>query len=360
MSLNVDLHVRYFASCLRRLPAGYSSLDTNRLTLVHFCCHALDLLGYWDPNASSGDDDDDDDDNDGNDNEKECLRRNVIDWIYSLQVKGGFIGGNFLGERSSGDLGDEGCVCCTLQRGHIAMNYTALTILRLLGDNWSRLNRGEIVESLMELQLPDGSFACVPGGSESDMRFLYCACCISHMLSDWSGVNVSAAVAYIEACRAYDGAIALLPHQEGHGGSTFCAVASLVLMGKAEQVLGKDNWRSELVHWCVNRQVGGLQGRPNKDEDTCYSYWIGGTLRLLGVDDLLEHEKLRNFVFQCQTRVGGFSKVIGVHPDLLHAYYSLAYLSLSQRHLGSLGLKDVNCTLGVSTETANHFDSLPP
>ena len=241
------------------------------------------------------------------------------------------------------------------RHGHIAMSYTALTLLRLLGDDWSRLNRQALLQSMQQLQLSNGSFRCVPNGSESDLRFLYCACCVSHMLKDWSGVNVPAAVNYIQSCRSFDGAMGLLPGQEGHGGSTFCAVASLVLMHQLDNVLQHDNWYNELIHWCVHRQVRGMQGRPNKDEDTCYSYWIGGTLQLLGMDHLLDHDQLRSFVFQCQTKMGGFSKVMGVYPDLLHAYYSLAYLSLSQQHLDSLHLRDVNCTLGIGNETAQSF-----
>ena len=34
-------------------------------------------------------------------------------------------------------------------------------------------------------------------GSEYDMRFVYCACCICHMLNDWSGIDVDKAVSYI-------------------------------------------------------------------------------------------------------------------------------------------------------------------
>jgi geranylgeranyl transferase type-1 subunit beta len=342
--LNAELHKQYFVGCLRRLPDAYSNLDTNRLTLVHFCAHALDLLGYW----SGGDGSDD--------KSKAAMKQSIVDWIYTLQVPGGFIGGDFLG----GPENDKGAGTKSLRRGHIAMNYTALAVLRLLGDDWSRLDRDSIVGSLSRLQLPNGSFACVPGGSESDMRFLYCACCVSHMLGDWRGVDVDAAVSYVRSCRSYDGAMGLLPDQEGHGGSTFCAVASLVLMRRLDDVLGEDNWRNELIHWCVSRQVGGFQGRPNKDEDTCYSYWIGGTLRLLGMDGLLRHDKLRDFVFQCQTRMGGFSKVVGAFPDLLHAYYSLAYLSLSQRHLDDLGLKELNCTLGISMDTAKDFEPMHP
>lgn len=39
--------------------------------------------------------------------------------------------------------------------------------------------------------------------------------------------------------------------------------------------------RERLVRWLVERQSGGgLQGRPNKPPDTCYTFWIGATLKV--------------------------------------------------------------------------------
>ena len=115
----------------------------------------------------------------------------------------------------------------------------------------------------------------------------------------------------------------MLPGQEGHGGSTFCGVASLVLMNRLDQVIDQE-WRKELIQWCVLWQIGGFQGRPNKLEDTCYSFWIGGTLRLLGEDGLLEHEKLRSFVMQCQSPMGGFCKVTKSYSW----YWTLHFLTM--------------------------------
>jgi prenyltransferase beta subunit len=66
--------------------------------------------------------------------------------------------------------------------------------------------------------------------------------------------------------------------QEGHGGSTYCAVSSLALLRKLDKIRNK----RALIKWCVNRQGGGFQGRPYKDPDTCYSYWIGATMKILG------------------------------------------------------------------------------
>ena len=130
-------------------------------------------------------------------------------------------------------------------------------------------------------------------------------------------------------------------------------------MGRLDSTLDKvdspasSTWRSDLIYWCVNRQVGGMQGRPNKDEDTCYSYWIGGTLRLLGKDDLLDITALREFVLSCQSApTGGFGKVVGAFPDLLHSFYSMAWLSLSNSHFGDneedhFPIHGLNCTLGI-------------
>lgn len=380
--LDRSLHMAYFAHCLRQLPRPYDKLDTSRLTLVHFCVHALDLLQVWDDVSAV-----------------QALKLDpsvLIEWIYSLQITTlqntdpayiGFLGGTFIGFTAASEEKAEPHHSFLYNHGHIAMTYTALATLRALGDDWSRVDKVGIVRALPSLQLPNGSFRCIAVGSEHDMRFLYCACSISHMLQDWSGVDVDRAVSYIQACRSYDGGFALIPGQEGHGGSTFCAVASLVLMNRLDVLLpsGDDNnntptattrrsstadWRKDLIRWCVNRQVCGMQGRPNKDEDTCYSYWIGGTLKLLLAQDdtLLNHTKLRSFVLQCQTPMGGFGKYIGGHPDILHSFYSLAYLSLSQTHDNTCEvgcdsahmMKDLNCTLGICNDRAATFGPLFP
>jgi geranylgeranyl transferase type-1 subunit beta len=46
------------------------------------------------------------------------------------------------------------------------------------------------------------------------MRFLYCACAISQMLNDWSGVDRVRASDYILSCLSYEGGFALTPGEE--------------------------------------------------------------------------------------------------------------------------------------------------
>ena len=63
------------------------------------------------------------------------------------------------------------------------------------------------------------------------------------------------------------------------GGSTFCAIASLSLMGRLHDTFSRRQLDG-VRRWCLFRQQTGFQGRPNKPVDTCYSFWVGATLEV--------------------------------------------------------------------------------
>ena len=67
--LNVSLITKYLLhSLLAPLPDAYTSLDTNRLTLCHFCVHSLQIVN-------------------GLDKLGEKNVEEIINWIYNLQVR---------------------------------------------------------------------------------------------------------------------------------------------------------------------------------------------------------------------------------------------------------------------------------
>ena len=128
---------------------------------------------------------------------------------------------------------------------------------------------------------------------------------------------------FIIASRSYDGAFGMAPGTESHGGCSYCAVASLAMLGQLEDLAEKE----KLVQWCVSRQVSGFQGRIEKDPDSCYSFWIGGTLQLLGFD--FECQSCTCFLQTCESKMGGFQKFPEAPvPDLLHSYFSVCGLCL--------------------------------
>lgn len=76
-----------------------------------------------------------------------------------------------------------------------------------------------------------------------------------------------------------------------------------------------------LNRWCLMRQDGGFQGRPGKPSDTCYSFWVGATLKLLGVSNFSDAEQNKAFILNTQdSLIGGFAKFESTRPDPLHAY----------------------------------------
>ncbi|XP_077988984.1 geranylgeranyl transferase type-1 subunit beta-like [Glandiceps talaboti] len=337
-------HVKFFKRCLQVLPEQYSSLDTNRLTIAFFALSGLDVLNAL--NVIEG--------------EKE----DTVDWIYSLQVvpdkddrsknisKCGFRGSSTIG--ASYNASKVPVSSLNYDSGHIAMTYTGIASLLILGDDLSRVDREAVLEGLRALQLPDGSFCATPEGSENDMRFVYCASCICYMLNDWSGINVDMAVNYIQQSLSYEYGIAQGPGLEGHGGPTFCGIASLVLMNKLHEVFTSKQLE-RIKRWCLLRQQSGFQGRPNKPVDTCYSFWIGATIKLLEAYDLVDASNNRSYILSTQDGVtGGFSKWPDCHPDALHSYFGVCGLSLMEEP----GLQTIHPALNVSQVAATHLHGL--
>lgn len=142
----------------------------------------------------------------------------------------------------------------------------------------------------------------------------------------------------------------MVPGQEGHGGTTYCALAALKLLGKLESIDDKEG----LIQWCTRRQIGGLQGRTNKKADTCYSFWVGASLHMLGAVELLAPEPLIEFIGKCKCAVGGYSKVVGIYPDVLHSFYSLCGLSL----VGCPRLLPLEPTLGMTARAAEWCETV--
>lgn len=84
-----------------------------------------------------------------------------------------------------------------------------------------------------------------------------------------------------------------------------------------------------LTRWLLYRQEDGFNGRPNKPVDTCYTFWIGASLKMLGAYHLVDSEKLKSFVLATQDNIrGGLAKWVTHFPDPLHTYLGLAGLSL--------------------------------
>lgn len=210
-----------------------------------------------------------------------------------------------------------------------------------------------MISGLQLLQLPDGSILSSTEGGESDMRFLFCAAAISAMIHDFSGLDVDKAVDYVIRSISYEGGIGQGPGLEAHGGSTYCAVAALKLMGRLEDAFTPRH-RRRLERWCLNRLVDGFNGRPNKPEDTCYSFWIGASIAILRPFDDVDTFVGQSAEFVLRTQddvIGGLAKWEDHSVDPLHTYLGLSGLAIA----GLEGLEPVEPALNVSKRIAQRL-----
>ena len=275
-------------------------------------------------------------------------RSNIVNWIYRHQVTpsedapvqcGGFLGSSTLNIKDYLDVN----AAEAYQWGHLAMTYTAIAILLSLGDDLSRLDRKAIIRGVAATQQADGSFSATVQGSEQDMRFVYCAACICTMLNDWGTVDKQRMRDYILSSVRYDYGISQHGEMESHGGTTFCAIAALKMSGQLDDL--PPVVLERMKRWLMMRQLDGFQGRPNKLVDTCYSFWIGASMKILDVFHLADPDENRRYIMSTQEKLtGGFSKWPGSLADPFHSYFGVCGLSF----LGQEGTLPVNPCLNIS------------
>lgn len=132
---------------------------------------------------------------------------------------------------------------------------------------------------------------------EEDTRFLYAAMNALSLLGLLHLIDVEKAVAYIVSCANFDGGYGVSPGAESHAGQIFACLAALSIAGRLEVVD-----QGKLGRWLSERQVerGGLNGRPEKLEDVCYSWWVASSLKMIGKLHWIQGEKLTKFILECQ------------------------------------------------------------
>lgn len=168
-----------------------------------------------------------------------------------------------------------------------------------------------------------------------------------------AGVNVEKAVEYLLRCRNFDGSFGCVPGAESHAGQTFTCVGALAIAstlpafasagGDHRAVLEKWMDAEQLGWWLCERQVenGGLNGRPEKLADVCYSWWVLSALCLLDRLAWIDAGALERFILQCQdVESGGIADRPGDMVDIFHTFFGIGGLSLlGYAHVGEGDLR---------------------
>ncbi|KAM7273287.1 hypothetical protein ACFE04_027951 [Oxalis oulophora] len=243
----------------------------------------------------------------------------VISWIMQCQHHSGGFAGN---------IGHD---------PHILYTLSAVQVLALF-DNLDVLDIDRVSNY--------GSFSGDIWG-EIDSRFSYIAICCVSLLNRLHEINVEKAVNYIVSCKNMDGGFGCTPGAESHAGQIFCCVGALAITGSLHHV-DKDL----LGWWLCERQVktGGLNGRPEKLPDVCYSWWVLSSLIMIDRVQWIDKDKLIKFILDCQdVENGGISDRPDDAVDIFHTYFGVAGLSLLQYP----GVKAVDPAYALPVDVVN-------
>ncbi|TDZ26772.1 Geranylgeranyl transferase type-2 subunit beta [Colletotrichum orbiculare MAFF 240422] len=301
LKLATEAHVKYIQSLdTRKDEYDYWLTEHLRLNGLYWGLTALHLLGH--PHA--------------------LPRAETIDFVLSCQHESGGFGAA---------PGHDAHMLYTVSAVQILVMIDAVDELESRGKGKAQV--GQFIANLQNRE--SGTFAGDEWGEE-DTRFLYGALNALSLLDLLSLVDVEKAVQHIAACTNFDGGYGVSPGDETHSGQIFTCLAALSIAGRLDLVE-----TDKLARWLSERQVpaGGLNGRPEKDEDVCYSWWVLSSLSIIKRTHWIDRQKLITFILKCQdTQLGGISDRPGNMVDVWHTLFGLTGLSL----LGYPGMEAVD------------------
>ncbi|KAJ3179865.1 hypothetical protein HDU87_002433 [Geranomyces variabilis] len=286
----LDLHVQFILGLDKKQDEfEYWASEQLRLNGVLWALTSLDLMNR----------------------KAELKRQDVIEFVLSCQNEDGGFGGSV--EHDS----------------HIAYTLSAVQIMMTL-DAMDRLDASRVITYIQSRALADGSFSGDEWG-EVDTRFCYITINCLSLLGRLDAIDVPKTVQYIDACRNFDGGFGCRPGAESHAGQTALAIVGALELVEADKL----GW------WLAERQLknGGLNGRPEKLEDVCYSWWVMSALSILDRVHWINKDSLIKFILESQDpETGGIADRPGDYPDVFHLVFGVAGLSL----LGYPGLQPVD------------------
>ncbi|ROT37057.1 type-1 proteins geranylgeranyltransferase subunit beta [Sodiomyces alkalinus F11] len=403
MPLDKQRHLRYWQRCHRTLlPTQYTSHDSTRMALAFFIIAAIDLIS---PPTSSGEPPY------LTRKDRSKIRSWVLSLQHP---GGGFCGSpTHASPAEARKHTAQQTGTANLAATYFALLLLALAAEGDGRHALDGVNRRETLRWLRRLQRQDGSFGevvlddgSIAGGR--DMRYCYLAAvirwCLRGDAKEGAGawvedIDVDGLVEHIRCGQTFDGGVSESSQHEAHAGYAYCAVGALYMLGRP---LEKDGEPEEngpldrgiphfdaLVKFLVDRQFAflespqghgddseddqdsvnfalpsaledlsleenttfvGFNGRCNKVADTCYCWWVGGTLSV----NILSVQPARNFLLsKTQHLIGGFSKYPGGPPDIYHSYLGLAALAT----MGDATLKGFDAPLCVSAETVRKLEA---
>jgi protein farnesyltransferase subunit beta len=237
---------------------------------------------------------------------------------------------------------------------HMVTSHAGISGVALIGTDeaYELIDRQSAYREILACKLPNGAFRS-SRGMEHDVRSTFCAILIAAVLNILTPELTENVAEYVLSCECYDGGISPRPGLESHGGYVHCGVGLMKLLNRLD-----DLNLNQLVRWIATRQLefsGGFCGRAHKLPDSCYTWWIGSTAKLiaehLGIPSFWNEDGIAKFVLRIfQDITGGFTSRPPVRVDAFHTLYALAGLCACGRKQEDVELPELDTLIACPKE----------
>ncbi|PVU89179.1 hypothetical protein BB561_005500 [Smittium simulii] len=246
----------------------------------------------------------------------------VIEYVKSCQNQDGGFGGH------------------TGHDSHLLYTMSAVQILAIY-NRLEDINKDAVLKYVKGLQNKTTGYMMGDIWGEMDTRFAFIGLAICNILGSIDTLRIEPIVEYIEKSMNYDGGFGSGPGGESHAAQVYTCLAALAIAKRLDLVK-----RDRLSNWLCERQQsssGGLNGRPEKLPDSCYSWWVVSSLEILGRRSWIDAEKLQTFILNCQDPDnGGISDRPENYADVYHTCFGIAGLSLLKYNQHNLKLNPID------------------
>merc|ERR1719186_301710 len=205
------------------------------------------------------------------------------------------------------------------------LNTLSAVQVAVMYDCVDSIDTEAVVKYVVERQQEDGSFTGDEWG-EVDNRFCFCAVATLALLGRLEAVDTEKTAQFVHSCLNFDGGFGSRPGAESHAGLIYTCVGTLAITRNLHLVD-----QDRLGWWLAERQLpsGGLNGRPEKLPDVCYSWWVLSSLEMLDRTSWIDKDDLVTFILSSQDdELGGIADRPGDWIDPFHTLFGLAGLSL--------------------------------
>ncbi|KAK5112911.1 hypothetical protein LTR62_003733 [Meristemomyces frigidus] len=407
--LDKPRHIKYWTRCLKTLlPHQYTGNDSNRLYLAFFIIGALDLLGALDSVPSAEERRDHINwiyhcqHPDGGfrmwpgtdfgpratkdnalwdpanipatyfalvtlllleDDFKRLRRRETLEWLPKMQRPDGSFGETLIDGQIEGGLDPRFGYCAAGIRYILRGLHTGP--LALHGSKVNDMDVDSLVRCIRLAEAYDGGIADL-GFHEPHAGYTFCSLGALAFI-DRLEVSSQSNSTKPTGPSSPNAVIAWLAYRQTELTDPDAGIESEFAMADHESEanagvskISKLQQRAKVpAHQTAENSTGvtifdllvdgaGMSGRTNKVADTCYGFWVGASLHLMGQPGLYDHAALRRYLLGKTQHpiLGGFGKFPGDVPDLLHGYLGLAALGLS----GCDEVKELDANLCLSKD----------